>query len=261
MVLVCILAISAPLFAQEGTTTGTVVSSTRSTLTIRSGTGQVQLFVYGNNVRKPASLPVGSQVRIVSSAGNEPDVRVANEVTIVEGANANAANSNQGAADGSTVPPEIRRIERDIEREARRYQLGIRGGVALDPELIMIGVHGQVGPFFRSDIFFRPSVEFGLGEVTALFAFNPEIIYRLPFSSAQDRWSTYFGAGLGINLLHQNFEKEDGTGRIDFGEFHSDTALNVLAGIRRRGGVFMELKTSVYSDPSPTLRMTVGYNF
>lgn len=32
-------------------------------------------------------------------------------------------------------------------------------------------------------------------------------------------------------------------------------------GIRYRSGMFMELKTTVYSDPSPTLRLILGYNF
>jgi hypothetical protein len=257
LVLTFLLGISLPVGAQDVTTvTGTVVSSSRTTLTVRTAPGQFQLFVFGSNVRKPATLPLGAQVRVVSSAGSEPGVRVASEVTILEA----AASPNQ-QADGSVVPADVRRIERDIERELRRYQVGVRGGVALDPELVMIGVHAQVGPFFRSDVFFRPSVEFGLGEVTSMFALNPELIYRLPFSSSQDRWSTYFGAGLGINLLHQNFEREDGGKRIDFGEFHSDTALNILGGVRRRGGMFMELKTSVYSEPSPTLRLTLGYNF
>lgn len=255
IVLIILIASSIPASAQDSTVTGTVVSSSRNTLTVSSGTGQYQLYVFARNVRKPDTLPVGAQVRVVSSPGNEPGVRIASEVTVVQ-----AAAADQGAP-GPVVPPEIRRIERDIERTVRRYQVGVRGGVALDPELVLLGVEAQVGPFFRSDVYFRPNVEFGLGEVTAMFAFNPEMVYRLPLSSRSDRWSTYFGAGVGINLLHQNFEGQEGGKRIDFGDFHSDTALNILAGIRNRSGVFMELRTSVYSDPSPTLRMIVGYTF
>jgi hypothetical protein len=74
-----------------------------------------------------------------------------------------------------------------IEREARRLQAGVRAGVALDPELLMIGIQSQVGPIFRSNISFRPSVEFGFGEVTAMSGFNGEFIYQLQRSSAQDR--------------------------------------------------------------------------
>jgi hypothetical protein len=140
--------------------------------------------------------------------------------------------------------------------------LGVRAGVTLDPELVLIGAQVLIGPFFSQDVFFRPNVEFAYGEVTALFALNPEVIYRLPMSSRQGRWSTYVGVGPGFNFVHQNFERVDGTGkRIDFGDFHSDVGLNILGGIRYRGGMFAELKTSVYSDPSPTLRLMVGYTF
>jgi hypothetical protein len=171
-----------------------------------------------------------------------------------------AANPTKPRVDPGPMPPQVGPTQQEIEREARRLRLGLRGGVALDPELIMIGVQSLVGPVVRSDVFFRPSVEFGLGEVTAMFGFNGEIIYRLARSPEQ-RFSTYFGAGLGINLLHQNFEGEEDGRRIDFGDFHSDSALNILGGVSYSSGVFLELKTSVYSEPSPTLRFTVGYNF
>ena len=241
--------------AQGTTITGSVVSSSTNTVTVMSGGGQYQLFVFSRDTRKPASLPVGTQVRVVSSPGNEPGVRVASEITVVQGT------EQARTEDAANVPPEIRNLERNIERELRRYQIGVRGGVALDPELVLVGVQGQIGPFFRSGVFFRPALDFGLGEVTALFSINGDVIYRLPFSSAQDRWSTYVGAGVGVNFASQSFEDEENGARIDFDEFESDTALNILAGFRRRGGMFLELKTSIYSDPSPTLRMTVGYTF
>jgi hypothetical protein len=254
-VLLALLISSIPVYAQdESTITGTVVSSTRNTLTVRASNGQTQLFIFSRNARRPPSITVGSQVRVVSTPGNEPGIRVASEVTPVQGA---AAQQDPNVV----IPPEVRRVERDIERQVRRYQVGVRAGVALDPELILLGAQAQIGPFFRSDVFFRPNIEFGFGEVTAMFALNPEVIYRLPTSAREDRWSTYVGAGLGINLIHQNFNAEEGGKRIDFGDFHSDTALNILGGVRYRSGMFMELKTSVYSDPSPTLRLMVGYNF
>jgi hypothetical protein len=257
LIVLALLIAGRPAIAQdEVALTGTVASTSINTLTLRNAAGQFQLFVFARNVRKPAVLPVGAQVRVVSSPGNEPNVRVANEVTVLD-----PAGANQGTATASVVPPEIRRIERDIERQVRRFQVGVRGGVALDPELVLIGVQAQIGPFFRSDVFFRPNVEFAVGEVTSMFGINPEVVYRLPLSSEHDRWSTYVGAGLGINLLHQNFDIESGGKKIDFGDFHSDTALNILGGVRYRSGMFMELKTSVYSDPSPKLRLIIGYNF
>jgi len=246
----------AAMAQDEATLTGTVVSSSRNTLTVRGEAGQFILFVLERSTNKPATLPMGSRVRITSSPGEEPNVRVASDVTILE-----TAAPGQETATVAAVPQEVRRLERDIERQVRRYQLGVRAGVALDPELVLVGVQAQVGPFFNRDVYFRPNVEFGFGEVTALFAINPEAIYRLPVSSRQGRWSAYVGVGPGFNFLHQNFARNGDGKRIDFGDFHSDVGLNVLGGIRYRSGMFMELKTTVYSDPSPTLRLIVGYNF
>ncbi|MEO8662094.1 MAG: hypothetical protein ABI693_26755 [Bryobacteraceae bacterium] len=244
--------------AQDDTiTTGSVVSISRNTLTVKDGNGRYQLFLLDSNTRKPAQLAVGAAVRVTSTSGDEPGVRFASLVSAVD-----TSSANQSAADSAVIPPEVRRIERDIERQARRLQFGVRGGIGLDPELLLIGVQAQVGPFFNRDVFFRPNVEFAFGEVTALFALNPEIIYRLPLTSRRAGWSTYVGAGPGFNFLHQNFERIDGGGkRIDFGDFHSDVGLNILGGIRYRSGMFAELKTSVYTETSPTLRLIIGYNF
>jgi hypothetical protein len=253
----------APALAQDSgspnemTTTGTVVSSSRTTLVVRTAAGRHELFVYDRDTTKPASIPAGSEVRVTSSAGDEPGVRIATQVSVTQ-----SPTTTTGAASPATspaVPPEVRRVERQIQRQSRRFQTGVRAGVALDPELVMIGVHSQVGPFFNPDIYFRPNVNFEFGEVTSLFSVNLEGIYRLPITARTGRWSTYFGLGPGFNFIHQNFVR--GGSRIDFGEFSSDVGLNILGGIRFRSGTFVELKTSVYSDPAPTFRMIVGYNF
>ncbi len=246
-----------PVRAQgETELTGTVVSSSRNTVTVRDTNGRYQLFTFDRNVRKPATLPVGSQVRVTSSASDDGDVRIAREITVLQAGAASATSTP------NNVPGEVRQIERDIERQVRRFQIGVRAGVALDPELILIGIQSQIGPFFNPEVYFRPNVEFAWGEVTALFALNPELIYRLPLSSRQGRWSAYVGGGPGFNFVHQNFKTSSGTGtRVDFSDFHSSVGLNLLAGIRYRSGMFTEIKTSLYSKPAPTLRLIVGYNF
>src|SRR5687767_10710857 len=81
LILLTLMLISQPASAQDETTlTGTVVSSTRNTLSVRSGTGLIQLFIFAREAERPASFPVGAQVRVVSTAGNEPGVRIANAV-------------------------------------------------------------------------------------------------------------------------------------------------------------------------------------
>jgi hypothetical protein len=266
-VLAALLASSSLALAQDQSDadsiiTGTVASSSRNTVTIRSANDRYQLFVYDRDTIKPATVPVGSQARVVSSQGDEPGVRIARSITVTgQGSASRDASTTAGAEASPVVPQEVRRVERSIEREARRFQVGVRGGVALDPELVLIGLQSQIGPFFTQDLYFRPNVEFAYGEVTALFGLNLEAIYRLPINSRRGRWSAYFGAGPGFNFVHQSFERQTGQSRIDFGDFHSDTGLNILGGMKFRSGTFVELKTSVYSQPAPTLRLIFGYNF
>ncbi len=258
--LIVLFVASQPAQAQDDTKlTGTVVSSSRTTVTIRTSEGRYQVFTFAPDVRKPQSIPTGSQVEITSVATEESSVRSATEITILTPASAGTSQTQP-----PVVPPEVRGVERDIKRAARRFQLGVRAGVALDPELILIGAHAQIGPFLSPNVFFRPNVEFAYGEVTALFAINPEVIYRLPVNSRYGRWSSYVGIGPGFNFTHQDFQRATGGpggSRIDFGDFHSDTTLNILGGLRYRSGLFTEIKSSIYASPSPTFRLIVGYNF
>src|SRR3569833_601711 len=146
--LAVLLFTSLPANAQEAqTSTGSVVSTSRNTLTIRTSDGRYQLFVLDNTTKKPASIPAGSQVRITSS--EDDGVYYASEVDVTQqpATGASATGSSQ------VVPPEVRTLERNIERETRRYRLGVRGGVALDPELFLIGVQSQIGPFFSKNVY------------------------------------------------------------------------------------------------------------
>jgi hypothetical protein len=244
----------------ETTIVGTVVSSTRDTLVVRTDDNQFQLFVFDRYSVKPRLLSKGARVRVVSTPGEEAGVRLASTVTISEPAP--GAPGGTAADQAQPIPPVVRDLEHDIKRQARRWRVGVRAGAALDPELILFGVHSQLGPIFHRNVFFRPNAEFAFGEVTDLIALNLEGIYRLPVSSRRGGWSAYMGAGPALTFLHQNFERQQGQGRnIDFGNFDYDTGLNILAGLQFQRGTFVELKTSVYSRPAPTLRLIFGYNF
>jgi hypothetical protein len=247
---------------RDGTTiTGSVSSSSRNTLVVRTTAGGYQLFVFDRDTSKPASLPAGTRVRVLWEEGDEPGVRLAREVTILTGSAQGSASREAEPEVSPVVPREVRQVEREIERQARRFQLAVRGGVALDPELVVVGVQSQVGPFFTPDFYVRPNVEFGYGEVTAMFGLNMEGIYRLPFNSRTGRWSAYAGAGPAFNFIHQGFSDTTRERNIDFDDFRYDTALNILGGVRFRRGTFVELRTTVYSTPAPTLRLMFGYIF
>lgn len=237
------------------TMSGTVSSYTRNTLVIRTDAGAYQLFVFDSYTTRPTAIATGSTVRVISHSGTEPGVRVANTITMVSGPPAAAP-----ATASDPVPTSVRKLEDQIERQSRKYGMGVRGGAGLDPEILTIGVHGRFGPFFDKGFSFRPNGEFGFGEVTKLFALNLEGVYTLPITTARSRWSSYIGAGPSFIFSHQNFERAaSGENGIDFGDFNYNTGLNVLAGVEFRSGVFFEVKSTVYA--SPHLRLLVGYTF
>ena len=244
---------------EQNTVEGTVVSTSRETLVVKTDDNDFQLFVFDRDTTKPRTITVGTRVQVVSSAGEEEGTRLANTITVLSP----ASDTKAGATSTQAVPPPkaVRDLEQNIKSEARRWRLGVRAGAALDPELFMFGVHTQIGPIFSRNVFFRPNAEFAFGEITDLIALNLEAVYRLPINARGKTWSAYFGAGPALTFLHQNFERSQGQGRdIDFGNFDYDTGFNLLAGIQRRH-TFFEMKTSLYAQPAPTLRLILGYNF
>lgn len=259
-----VFAQATPIGAQqrEETASGTVVSSSPNTMVVRTGTGEYVLFVFDRDAIKPRTIPVGSRVQVVSTPGEE-GVRMASSVA-VEGATTPAPAQRQAPAQqqapGEAIPPSVRRIEREVERQVRKYQVGVRTGVAFDPELILVGVHARLGPVFTREVSFRPNAEFAFGELTSLVALNLEAVYRLPLTARQGRWSAYIGAGPGFNFSHENLERtQDGGSRIDIGDFDFEAGLNILTGIQFRSGLFLELKGTAYARPH--MRIILGFNF
>ena len=234
--------------------TGTVVSSSPTTLVIRGEGTQYHIFVYDRFTHKPATIPVGSVVKVYSTPSNEPGVRVATDITI------STPPTPGQPAQAEPVPVAVRKVESDVQKQMKKYHLGIRGGASVDQETLLVGVHARLGPFFTRNAMFRPNVEFAFGEVTKLFAINLEGVYRLPVTSRTGGWHAYVGAGPSFTFLHRNFEEAaEGDNDIDFGDFEYHTGLNILTGIEYKSGVFFELKTTVWAVPH--LRFIVGYNF
>lgn len=249
--------------AQDETTTveGTIVSSSRLTLVVESDDNQFHLFTWDSNTTKPRSLPAGTRVRVGSDEGDQAGARHATNVTLLERAQGGGT-ANSSARDAAPVPQPVRDAENQIQRDARRWRLGVRGGVGLDPELVLFGVHSQIGPIFSRNVFFRPNADFEWGEVTDMVALNPEVVYRIPNATRGSTWAPYLGAGPSLNFIHQSFQTKAGQGRnISFGNFDYETGFNILAGFENRHGTFFEVKTSLYSQPAPVVRLIVGRNF
>ena len=236
------------------TATGTVVSASANVMVLRTEQGH-EVFIFDRYTAKPAKLAPGSTVRVLSRATGEPGVRLATDVILSAGPAAAQAKESPDA-----VPVSVRQLENDIERQARKYGMGFRAGAAMDPEVLLVGVHARMGPFFSKNASFRPNAEFAWGEVTKLFALNLEGIYRLPFTPRLGRWSAYAGAGPSFVFSRESFERFTGVDEpIDFGDFNFDVGLNILAGMEFRSGMFFEVKTTVYAEPH--LRLIFGYTF
>jgi len=241
--------------ATESAVEGTVISTSRSTLLIRTPTGQPKLFVLDADTVRPSQIPVGATVSVTSRPSSDPAAPTAVSVRVI--AVLAAGQKPTVSASDEPISPALQRLERDLARQTRKYHLGVRGGVGLDPELVMIGAQGEFGPFASGRLSARPSIELGFGEVTDLVAVNLEGIFRLP--SSDRNWTFYAGAGLGLNFTKLGFSVEDEEESINFDEFKFDAGFNVVAGALLRSGVFMEIRASAYSRP--TMRLMLGYSF
>jgi hypothetical protein len=243
--------------------TGTVISSTRTTLVVRTATGDYRLFELNSSTTRPAQIPVGATVTVSSQMPDASGVAIATLVRVAAQPppEAKPAPGQARPSPDEPVPAEVRQLERSIQRQTARYRAGVRAGVALDPELIMLGGQVLLGPFFNENVWARPNIELGFGEVTDMIALNFEAIYRVPVTQRSGRWAFFFGAGPSMNFVKLGFatEGEDPDEEFSFDDFELDVGLNLLAGVQSRGGMFLELKATAYADPA--MRFIVGYSF
>ena len=239
---------------QPDTTTGTVVSSSRTTLVVKSGDEDYKLFQLTSNTTKPSQLPTGATVRVVAGPVDANSGATSAASVRIESLPAQGLQPQPPATD-EPVPASVTKLEKSIQRETSRYKLGIRTGVALDPELVVIGAQGQIGPFFNENAWFRPNLEFDFGQVTDLVGFNFDGVYRLPVTQREGRWTVFFGGGLALNISKEGFNAENFAGSSDqdvtFSDWGFDAGLNLLGGISMRNGAFVEIKTTVYSTAIP----------
>jgi hypothetical protein len=252
---------AAPSGTQDETTVnGTIVSSTSSTLVLRTDEGLYLLFVLDRDTARPKVVPIHARATVASRPEESGEARHATTITITAPPPPTPP-TPQGVQPGTqadVIPPGVRQMERQVTRQVRRYRVGVVGGATLDPELISIAGHAKLGPFFDQDVSFRPGLEYAFGEVTKLVAVNLEATYRLPLTPRRGRWSMYVGAGPGLAFRHLNFEGS-GEEPVDFGEFDFDLGFNFLVGVELRNGFFLEWKSTAYNDPH--VRMLVGFNF
>lgn len=279
---------SANVHAQEAIpksdaqTEGAVVSVTRATMVVRTGDGSYKLFEIDGDTARPQRIAVGSLVAVISESKSDRDVPpLAHVIRVVAPpppapAPSSTAETPVGTTgttptppaphteqptDNEAVPQSVRQAEHTLQRQVSRYHVGVRAGATLDPELVMIGGQGQIGPFFGENFWARPNLEFGIGEVTDLVALNFEGLYRVPVAERRSRWQVYGGGGIGLNFEKKGFSASDqgSTSDVNFDDFVFTTSLNLVFGLQARTGLFMELRTMVYG--SPHAHFVVGYSF
>jgi len=169
----------------------------------------------------------------------------------------------RAAAQQPNVPAAAQRAEDAVEDVVERFGIGVSGGVALDPELIDFGAHATFAPVFNPRVAFRPGLEFGIGEVTTLFAINLDVVYTLAGTTATTRWRPYVGAGPNFSLSHRGFETEededDDRSRFNFSDTDVTGGFNFIAGARNREGVFFEMKATAWGVSN--VRLLGGFTF
>jgi hypothetical protein len=265
----------------QTTVSGTTLSSSRNTLTVKTANNLYQVFVFDSHTVKPGAISEGAHVTVISEPTSEPGLRLALRVILTDPQDpqrtaqsttpaVSAESPQPGQAARSADPPDsvhqapppawTGKLERDIERHAGNFGVGFRAGFGMDPEVLIVGAHARMGPIFNRNISFRPSAEFGFGEVTKMFALNLDTTYRLPLTPRWSSWSMYLGGGPGLGFSQQNFERS-GEGGIDWGNLEFTPSLNIITGLEFRTGFLVEVRAAVYARPNPTFRLMFGYSF
>jgi len=122
-----------PTEGNAGSVTGTVVSASPQTVVVRTENNQFRLFVFDSDTVRPKGLTPGAHVRVLSNSTDEPDVRVATRVSVLDSV---TASQTETPPDVAPPPKEMSALQREIEKQTRRWQLGVRVGAGLDPEIL-----------------------------------------------------------------------------------------------------------------------------
>ena len=260
---------SAQTKRDEPVVEGTVISTTKHTLVVRTDDERYHLYTFDSGTFPHETVKPGARVLVDGTAPDEDGTQVAENLAVMQpaGGTANAGHSdtaNSGRSDsansgqaGQAAPPpaSVSKVTGQIESEARRWHAGGHIGVGFSPEIFLFGVQSQIGPFFSPHLLFRPNAEFGFGELTDMFSLNLEAQYRVNTSFAHG-WTPYLGLGPSLNFIHQGAS----SGNTSFSNFSYKTGFNVFLGAQKHR-TFLEMKTSLWSGKAPVLRLIVGYNF
>lgn len=130
-------------------------------------------------------------------------------------------------------------------------QVGIRGGLTIDPDQVHLGLHVNAGQF-APKVRFQPSFEIGFGSDRVVGAINIDALYTFEPRS----WVPYLGGGLGVSLIHRDFGREAGDGDFDVG-----VGFNLIGGFEWGEASKYLLEARVGVGDIPDFKLTIGLNF
>ena len=124
--------------------------------------------------------------------------------------------------------------------------IGFRGGLAVNPDEFLVGLHFRIDPIDGKQLFIVPSFEAGFGDATML-AFNGDLHYVFDLESKLD---PYIGGGVTINWFDDNGASDTQVGGSILG--------GLLLGQTDMGRMFLEMKVGL--GDVPDMKMMVGWN-
>ena len=122
---------------------------------------------------------------------------------------------------------------------------GLRAGFSASPDQFYFGGHYVTKPIWDR-LRFQPNVEAGFGDDRTVVAIGMEFGYWMKVGPD---WQAYVSGGPAMNIFGSS-----GKGGDDVGP-----GLTVGIGLRRRGGLFFEMKVGAFD--SPDFKLAVGYTF
>lgn len=246
----------------ERRTVGTVTSIGRGSIVVSTDEGKFVVYSVEPAMLRASALEPGSMVRVITLSTDTDPAPAALAIDKLP--------ARQGLApqQPDAVPLEVRRLEKQIQRQARRYRAGLTAGAALDPELISVDAFATFGPIFQRSLSFRPNVELAFGEMTTLIGLHFEMLYSLPGLRSSIPWAPYIGAGPNFSFSHRGVDEDDflddgqivvDDGRFDFDQYAWNNGFNFIVGARNPNGVFFEMKATAYGVAN--IRMLAGFEF
>jgi len=192
-----------------------------------------------------------------------PCLALAQDATLQARADVSAA----GVAANDQAPAQG--AQNAVAETVKKFNIGVIGGVAVDPEMITLGAFGNFSPIFSKDVAFRPGLYLSFGELTTEFGIDLDFTYTVE-SSATSNWRPYVGGGFNFALSHQGFSApadsgssdgttDESTDRFDFSDTSFDTGFNFIVGARRPNGVFFEMKATAYGVAN--VKLLAGFKF